>query len=146
MKTALAISIITVSLLLLAGPVHAAKLFKATTSVQTNLPTAGGQFAIVLQLTVPAGRWVIHAKTSAANFGTGDKVRCELVRGTTILDESGTNVGSASSLPFVAVLVNQAVTITRNTTNIIYRCTHDGTVAGIYLDPSSSLIIQEVVP
>ena len=146
MRTALAISMIAASSLLLAGPVQAAKLFKARTSAQINLPTAGGEFTLVLQLAVPAGRWVILAKTQAVNFSASEIVRCILTKGTTQIDGAGTEVGSASSRPLVAILVNQAVTKTTATTNISYKCGHDEAQAGIYLDPGSSLIIQEVAP
>jgi hypothetical protein len=147
MRNALAISVFAASSLLLAGPVYAAKVFQARTSATTPLSATVNDLTTVLQIAIPAGRWVIQAKTQAVNFGTLETVRCQLFKGTTSLDGSGTNVGSTDGLPFVAMLVNQAVTKTTTTTIISFKCTHtEGTQSGLFLDPGSSLIIEEVVP
>ena len=147
MRKALAISIFAASSLLLAGPVYAEKVFQARTSAATPLSATVDELTTVLQIAIPAGRWVIQAKTQAVNFGILETVRCQLFKGTTSLDGSGTNVGSTDGLPFVAMLFNQAVTRTTTTTIISFKCNHtEGNLAGIYLDPGSSLIIEEVVP
>lgn len=148
MKLALTISAIAASALVLAGPAQSEKLFKARTTVQTDLPATKDATTLVLQISVPAGRWLIQAKTQAVNFGNADIVRCQLNKGnSTVLDGSGTQVGSTSGLPLVAMLVNQAVTKTTAATNIKFLCSHSETAqSGIYLDPGSSLIIEEVTP
>ena len=147
MRNILAISIFAASSLLLAGPVHAEKVFQARTSAATPLSATVDELTTVLQIAIPAGRWVIQAKTQAVNFGILETVRCQLFKGTTSLDGSGTNVGSTDGLPFVAMLVNQAVTRTVSTTIISFKCNHtEGTQTGLYLDSGSSLIIEEVVP
>ena len=77
-RNILAISIFAASSLLLAGPVHAEKVFQARTSAATPLSATVDELTTVLQIAIPAGRRVIQAKTQAGNFGTLETVRCQL--------------------------------------------------------------------
>jgi hypothetical protein len=148
MRTALTISMIAVSSLLLAGPANAARVFEARTSALTPLSPTVNQMTTVLQLAIPAGRWVINSNAIAVNFGTYDIMRCQILKGTKVLDASGTNVGQADGLPVAAHLVNQVVFRTLSTTTISLRCNHTEVdqTQDIYIDLGASLIVQEIVP
>jgi hypothetical protein len=146
MRRALAVVTLAVFSLLPAEPVHAERVFEARTTSQINLPLAAREFVTVMQLAVPTGRWVIHAKTQAVNFGAFDVVRCVLAKGAVVIDRSATNVGVLDEQPVTAMLVNQAVTRTTGTTMIRVRCSHDETAGAPSIDPGSSLIVEEVVP
>lgn len=146
MRKALAISVFAASSLLLAEAVHAEKVFQQRTAASTSLPTAGGVFITVLQIDVPAGRWVIQAKTQAGSFADFDIVVCQLFKGNTSLDSSETNVGGADGYPTAAIIYNQAVTRTTTTSAIRVLCKHNNTQASLFINAGASLIIEEVAP
>ena len=83
----------------------------STTAGLTALPTATPPTTVV-SLTVPAGNYVVFAKTQLMHTGAGDSVTCQLKAGAATIDE-----GSIKTLPALAVVpvALQAVTATSPT-------------------------------
>jgi hypothetical protein len=55
------------------------------TTANTNLSPVGGLNTVIESLTLPAGKWIVHADNTMVNFGPSDYTRCGLFRGTTAL-------------------------------------------------------------
>ena len=128
-----------VLLLAAATAAHAADAFERHTTTAVTLPDAGGQWTPVLQVTVPAGVWMVHAKATPVNFAfVADYVRCRIRIGTKQLDASATSVGGA---PAAATVVNQGAITTTVTRVFNFECEHDYGVSGEYLDPGASLLV-----
>jgi len=118
---------------------HAADAFERHTTTAVTLPDAGGQWTPVLDVIVPAGVWIVHAKATAVNFAYAlDFVRCRLRIGTKQLDASTTQIGGA---PGVATMVTQGAITTTVTRVFNFECEHDYAVSGEYLDPGASLLV-----
>jgi hypothetical protein len=83
----------------------------------TALPT--GAAATVVELTVPAGSYVVLAKTQLSHTGAGDTVECFLKAGTTTLDQI-----AMKTLPALAAIPAslQAVTTTASSTQLSVQC------------------------
>jgi hypothetical protein len=90
----------------------------AATGGVVALPTASPPVTVVA-LTVPAGRYIILAKTQLAQTGAGDSIDCTLKTGTTTLDQS-----SLKTLPALAAgsVSLQAVTTTGATSQLSVQC------------------------
>jgi hypothetical protein len=90
----------------------------AATGGVVALPTAS-PLVTVVSLTVPAGRYVILAKTQLAQTGAGDSIDCTLKTGTTTLDQS-----SLKTLPALAAgsVSLQAVTTVGATSQLSVQC------------------------
>jgi hypothetical protein len=85
----------------------------------TALPT-GPTATTVVELTVPAGNYVVLAKTQLSHTGAGDSVECALKAGATTLDQI-----AMKTLPALAAIPAslQAVTTTGSTTQLSVQCT-----------------------
>jgi hypothetical protein len=115
-----------------------ADIFKRRTTKQVLLSNTGGQWTGILQVIVPAGAWIVHAKATAVNFGAADYVRCRIRIAQRQFDLSANAFGSGQS---VYTLVNQ-VTITTTVTRVfVFECEHDTTLPGISVEPGASLIV-----
>jgi hypothetical protein len=90
----------------------------AATGALTGIPT-GAAFVTVASLTVPAGRYVVLAKTQIAQTGAGDSVDCTLKAAATTLDQS-----SMKTLPALAAVTVplQAVTTVVSSTLLTVQC------------------------
>jgi hypothetical protein len=90
----------------------------AATGGVIALPTASPPVTVVA-LTVPAGRYIILAKTQLAQTGAGDSIDCTLKTGTTTLDQS-----SLKTLPALAAgsVSLQAVTTAGATSQLSVQC------------------------
>jgi hypothetical protein len=84
----------------------------------TPLPTASPPSTVV-ELTVPAGSYVVSAKTQLSHTGAGDSVECVLKAGATTLDQI-----AMKTLPALAAIPAslQAVTTTTSPTQISVQC------------------------
>lgn len=116
--------------------------FKQTTAAVSLL---NGAQTLLLQVTVPAGRWLITSELGAVNFGPGDFVRCALFSGSRVLDGSGTFIGQADGYPPLAMISNQAVAAPTAPTTIRLRCNTDTTASsGAYIDPGANLVVTPI--
>lgn len=84
----------------------------------TALPTASPPTTVV-ELTVPAGNYVVLAKTQLSHTGAGDSVECSLKAGATTIDQI-----AMKTLPALAAIPAslQAVTTTTTTTQLSVQC------------------------
>jgi hypothetical protein len=84
----------------------------------TLLPTASPPSTVV-ELTVPAGSYVVLAKTQLSHTGAGDSVECTLKAGATTLD-----LIAMKTLPALAAIPAslQAVTTTTSPTQLSVQC------------------------
>lgn len=84
----------------------------------TPLPTASPPTTVV-ELTVPAGSYVVLAKTQLSHTGAGDSVECALKAGATTLDQI-----AMKTLPALAAIPAslQAVTTTASSTQLTVQC------------------------
>jgi hypothetical protein len=84
----------------------------------TALPTASPPTTVV-ELTVPAGNYVVLAKTQLSHTGAGDSVECALKSGTANLDQV-----AMKTLPALAAIPAslQAVTTTTSPTQLSVQC------------------------
>lgn len=90
----------------------------SATAGLTALPT-GSPATTVVSLTVPAGSYVILAKTQLSHTGAGDSVECMLKAGTTTLDQI-----AMKTLPALAAIPAslQAVTKVASTSQLSVQC------------------------
>jgi hypothetical protein len=63
---------VVVSALLLSSAANAADAFERRTTIQVPLSDTAGQWTEILQVTVPAGAWIVHAKATIVNFASPD--------------------------------------------------------------------------
>jgi hypothetical protein len=84
----------------------------------TALPT-GSSATTVVELAVPAGSYVVLAKTQLSHTGAGDSVECSLKAGTTTLDQV-----AMKTLPALAAIPAslQAITTTASSTQLSVQC------------------------
>jgi hypothetical protein len=73
----------------------------------------------VVELAVPAGNYVVLAKSQLSHTGAGDTVECFLKAGTTTLDQV-----AMKTLPALAAIPAslQAITITTSPTQLSVQC------------------------
>jgi hypothetical protein len=131
--------IVVASTLLLSSASKAADVFQRRTTAAVNFPPTGGQWTIVLHVTIPAGVWILHAKATPVSFANiSDYVRCQLRINTQQLDASTTQIGG---VPAAATVVTQAAVETTVTRIVVFECEHDYGIPGEYLDPGASLLV-----
>jgi hypothetical protein len=84
----------------------------------TALPT-GSPGTTVVELALPAGSYVVLAKTQLSHTGAGDSVECSLKAGATTLDQI-----AMKTLPALAAIPAslQAVTTTTSPSQLIVQC------------------------
>lgn len=84
----------------------------------TALPT-GSPPTTVVELAVPAGNYVVLAKTQLSHTGAGDSVNCNLKAGATVIDQI-----AMKTLPALAAIPAsmQAVTTTASATQLSVEC------------------------
>jgi hypothetical protein len=90
----------------------------SATKSLTALPTASPPTTVV-ELAVPAGNYVVLAKTQLSHTGAGDSVECTLKAGATTIDQI-----AMKTLPALAAIPAsmQAVTTTTTTTVLSVQC------------------------
>ncbi len=90
----------------------------SATAGATPLPT-GSPATTVVSLAVPAGHYVVFAKTELSHTGAGDTVECVLKAGTTTLDQI-----AMKTLPALAAIPAslQAVTTTSSPSQLSVEC------------------------
>lgn len=84
----------------------------------TALPT-GSPATTVVELAVPAGSYVVLAKTQLSHTGAGDSIECSLKAGATTLDQI-----AMKTLPALAAIPAslQAITTTASSTQLSVQC------------------------
>jgi hypothetical protein len=85
----------------------------------TALPT-GGPPTTVVELTVPAGNYVVLAKTQLSHTGAGDSVECSLKAGTATLDQV-----AMKTLPALAAIpasLQAVTTVATSPTQLSVQC------------------------
>jgi hypothetical protein len=121
-------------------------VYLRTTAASVNLSSDGSPVTI-LQLTVPAGSWVVTAKANPVNFGAADYARCVLSLGTQQKDAGATLIGDASPGPTgeigpsVAEIMLQTAVTTVNARLFKLSCQHDFATPGMYVDPGASIMV-----
>jgi len=95
-----------------------------------NLSLAGGTPTTLITMTLPAGTYLLEAKTVAVNFNaTQDYVRCLIYADTTALDGSTTRTGnSGSGASNGSVLYMVATYQSAFPFAATLRCQHDSTM------------------
>ena len=127
---------------LAAAPASAAANVYATVSTAAiDMPTAGGAPVGILQLTVPAGSWLLSGKADPVNFGAPDIERCGILAGSTLADISASTAGTTAAVTNVKA---QAAVKLSKTSLVTLFCQHDHSTSGEYVDTQASLIAQKV--
>jgi hypothetical protein len=111
------------------------------------LPAAAKRMKQVLVMTLPAGRWVLHADLSVYNKGPSDFVGCVIgTAGTPSLNAHHTIVGdptlkgNVGSGPLMAVLSETAAVTTKTSTQVFVKCEHDNAHGPVpYIDAGADL-------
>jgi len=85
----------------------------------TVLPTAAAAISVV-ELAVPAGNYVVMAKTQLYQSGAGDSVECSLKAGTTTLDQ--TAMKTLPALASVSASLQAVTTTTTSPTTLSVQC------------------------
>jgi len=88
------------------------------TVLPTSAPTAPP--TTVVELAVPAGNYVVSAKTQLYQSGAGDSVECSLRSGTTILDQ--TAMKTLPALASVPASLQAVTTVTMSPTTLSVQC------------------------
>jgi hypothetical protein len=120
---------------------QAADVYLRKTTVATPLASTGGVRTNVLSVNVPAGNWIVTAKTSIVNWANKDYDRCRIMVGATQLDASTTMTGEFDFDPAVATITTQGAITTPVTRTFSLQCWHDFNVGGQYVDPGASLLV-----
>ena len=84
------------------------------------LPT-GPTPTTVVQLNVPAGKYVVMAKTELSQTGAGDSVECALKSGATTVDQAG--MKTMPALAAVPAALQAVITATTSPTLLTLQCT-----------------------
>jgi hypothetical protein len=102
----------------------------------TALPTASPPTTVV-ELTVPAGNYVVLAKTQLSHTGAGDSIVCELKAGAVLLDQVA--MKTMPALAAVPASLQAVTTITTSPTQLSLQC--DVSVANGAADFNSLIAI-----
>ena len=91
----------------------------SATAGSTALPTASPPTTVVVLENVPAGRYVVLAKTQLSHTGAGDSIDCALKAGDTTVDQI-----AMKTLPALAAVPAslQAVVTVSSTTQLSVEC------------------------
>lgn len=119
----------------------AADYYYRKNTIAIDLSSSGGVPTTVQSANVPAGRWVVQAKTSLVNFGAADFARCVILVDGTNVNGAGTMIGQAGGMPAVATVSNLAVVKTTLTKNFSVACFHDADGSGLYVDPDGAMVV-----
>jgi len=84
------------------------------------LPTSTSPTTVV-QLNVPAGKYVVFAKTEISQTGAGDSVECLLKSGATTVDQAG--MKTMPALAAVPAALQAVITATTSPTQLTLQCT-----------------------
>jgi hypothetical protein len=84
------------------------------------LPTSTSPTTVV-QLNVPAGKYVVFAKTEISQTGAGDSVECLLKSGAAIVDQAG--MKTMPALAAVPATLQAVITATTSPTPLSLQCT-----------------------
>jgi len=88
------------------------------TVLPTTAPT--GPATTVVELSVPAGNYVVMAKTQLYHSGAGDSVECSLKSGTTVLDQAA--MKTLPALASVPASMQAVTTVTTSPTTLSVQC------------------------
>jgi hypothetical protein len=88
------------------------------TVLPTSAPTASA--TTVVELAVPAGNYVVSAKTQLYQSGAGDSVECSLKSGSTVLDQ--TAMKTLPALASVPASLQAVTTVTTSPTTLSVQC------------------------
>jgi hypothetical protein len=111
------------------------------------LPAAAKRMKQVLVMTLPAGRWVLHADLSVYNKGPSDFVGCVIgSTGTPNLNAHHTIVGdptakgNAGAAPLMAVISETAAVTAKSPMQVFVKCEHDNAHGSApYIDAGADL-------
>jgi hypothetical protein len=111
------------------------------------LPAAAKRMKQVLVMTLPAGRWVLHADLSVYNKGPSDFVGCVIgATGTQNLNAHHTIVGdptvkgNVGAGPLMAIISETAAVTTKTSTQVFVKCEHDNAHGSApYIDAGADL-------
>ena len=95
------------------------------TTSNTNLNATPSVQTTIEALTLPAGKWVVHADNTMVNFGAADIARCTLFSGATLLDAHASDVGSSTGVSEVATASETGSVILTANTKVSVQCEHD---------------------
>jgi len=121
---------------------NAAGIFSARSSAASPLSPNGGVESTVVQVSVPAGTWTVHAKASFVNWSNKDYDRCHVLAGTSHIDGATTMTGELDGMPAVATVENLGVITTFARETFRLNCSHDFSVANQYIDPDATLVVS----
>jgi len=122
-------------------PSLAAGTLSAHSTSATPLSASGGVETTVLELSVPAGAWIVAAKASAVNWLNKDYNRCRVMAGADEVDGATTMTGELDGMPAVATVSNLGTISTTVRTTFKLNCWHDFDVPNQYIDPGASLLV-----
>lgn len=119
----------------------------AQAPAKVQLPAAAKHVRQVLVMTLPPGRWVLHADLSVYNKGPSDFVGCVIGdTGTPSLNTHRTVVGdptvkgNVGPAPLVALISETAAVTVKTSTRVFVKCEHDtARGASPYIDPGADL-------
>ena len=93
------------------------------TTSNTNMSATPGVQTTIEALTLPAGKWVVHADNTMVNFGALDIDRCTIFSGSNLLDAHATNIGNTASE--VGSASETGTVVLAAATKVSVQCEHD---------------------
>jgi len=117
------------------------------THSKVQLVTGAKRIKQVLVMTLPAGRWVLHADLSVYNNGPSDFVGCVIgdtdtasLNGHRTIVGDPTLRGNVGPAPLVALISETAAVTVKTSTRVFVKCEHDtARGASPYIDPGADL-------
>lgn len=107
------------------------------TTANTSLSSTGGVETVIESLSLPAGKWMLHAdNTVVDNVGGID--RCALFSGATLLDQH-----AVSGPPILGDSETAGAVLTKTTT-VSVECESDASGEGAYIDAGADLWAHKV--
>ena len=106
-----------------------------TTTANTGLSSTGGAETVIESLSLPAGKWILHADNTVVDFAGSEIDRCALYSGPTSLDSHA--VGGAASDIFGDS--ESAAAVLTTTTTVSVECESDSSGSSAYIDAGADL-------
>ncbi len=134
--------VIAASLLGASAGANAADYYFRKMTAAVVLSDFGGVPVTVHSVNVPAGTWIVQAKTSLVNFGAADFTRCIITVGGVNQNGAGTMIGQADGMPALATISNLALVTTTATKPFKLTCVHDASIPGQYVDADGAMLVM----
>jgi hypothetical protein len=106
-----------------------------TTTANTNLSSTGGAETVIESLSLPKGKWILHADNTVVDFTGGIIDRCAIFSGATSLDSHAVSGG----LGAIFGDSESAAAVLTGTTTVSVQCEADSSGSTAYIDAGADL-------